>query len=215
MSKQSPWVKNTWKDYFSFNKRQRNGTLVLLSLIALLLIYLSIADYLPISNKPIDFSPFKMELANAGIKPFVTKEKNNIEPSHIDINSADTSLLMTLPKMTSYCAGMIVKYRKKLGGYYTTKQLAEVWGMDSSMYKAISGKVWVDTSLVYKININTADIKQLAYHPYIRYYLAKAIVNYREEHGLFASTIALHKMVAIDDSTYLKIEPYLITAKKL
>lgn len=201
-----------WKDYFSFNKKQRNGVLFLLAVIVLLLIYLFIADYFPANNKPIDFSSFKAELTKTG-RPSTINRKDSNTASRIEINSADTNLLMTLPKMTSYCAGMIVRYRKKLGGYYSTKQLKEVWGMDSAMYKASLGKVWVDTSLVNKININTADIKRLAYHPYIRYYLAKAIVNYREEHGLFASMATLHKMAAIDDSTYARIVPYLFIDK--
>jgi DNA uptake protein ComE-like DNA-binding protein len=111
--------------------------------------------------------------------------------------------------MTSYCAAMITRYRKKLGGYYSVKQLMEVWGMDSVIYKGLSDKVCIDTGLVHKININTADSKELGYHPYVKYYLAKAIVNYREQHGLFSSLSALHKMVAIDDSTYSRIVPYL------
>ncbi len=204
-------MKDTWKDYFSFNKRQRNGILVLCTLIVLLLLYLFIADYFPFQSNPIDFSSFKTELAKAGIKSSTATGKTSVPSSRVDINSADTNVLMTLPKMTSYCAYMIVRYRKKLGGYYTTRQLQEVWGMDSAMYKALQEKVWVDTTLLQKININRADIKQLGYHPYIRYYLAKAIVNYRDEHGLFASTQALHKMAAIDDSTYVKIAPYLTT----
>lgn len=202
-------MKDKWKDYFSFNKGQRNGILVLLSLIFLLVSYLFIADYFPLASKPVDFSAFKNELARAGIKPVPVNTKNNSEGSLIDINSADTTLLMSLPKMTSYCAGMIVRYRKKLGGYYSIKQLKEVWGMDSAMFQADINKVSADSLLVYKINVNSADIKQLGYHPYIRYYLAKAIVNYREEHGLFSSLSALHKMAAIDDSTYQKIVPYL------
>jgi len=207
-------MKDTWKEYFSFNKRQRNGILVLLSVITILLVYLFIADYFPPSSKPVDFSVFKSELEKAGIKASVANSNNNTHSSYIDINSADTDLLKTLPKMTSYCAGMIVRYRKKLGGYYCTKQLAEVWGMDSGMYKAVLPKAFADTGLVNKININTADIKQLAYHPYIRYYLAKAIVNYREEHGKFTSLSVLHNMAAIDDSVYARIIPYLTIDKK-
>lgn len=207
-------MKDTWKDYFSFNKRQRNGIAVLLSFIAILLIYLFVADYFPPSTQPIDFSLFKAELAKADIKSSPGNETHTITLSRIDINSADTSLLMTLPKMTSYCAGMIIRYREKLGGYYSVKQLAEVWGMDSAMFKALLSKVWADTGAVHKININTADIKQLAYHPYIKYYLAKAIVNYRGQHGLFASLSSLHKMAAIDDSTYSKIAPYLTVGEK-
>jgi competence protein ComEA len=207
-------MKDTWKDYFSFNKRQRTGIIVLLSLIALLLIYLFITDYFPVSSSPVDFSSFKTQLEKAGIKSSVTTEKGNVSASRIAINSADTNILMTLPKMTSYCAAMIVRYRKKLGGYYNIKQLTEVWGMDSVIFKALSNKVFTDTGSVVKININTADIKQLAYHPYIKYYLAKAIVNYREQHGLFASVAALHKIVAIDDSTYSRITPYLTVGNK-
>ena len=204
-------MKDTWKDYFSFNKRQRNGILVLASLIAILLLYLFLADNFPVQSNPVDFSSFRQELAKAGVKSSSAPEKTSPSSLRIDINSADTNLLMTLPKMTSYCAYMITRYRKKLGGYYTTRQLREVWGMDSNMYNALQNSVWADTALVQKININSADIKRLGYHPYIRYYLAKAIVNYRDEHGLFATTAALHIMAAIDDSTYLKIVPYLTT----
>lgn len=187
---------------------------MLSSLIAIMLIYLFIADYFPYSTKPADFSAFKAELEKAGIKPSDATEKSVItNTSAIDINSADTNILMTIPKMTSYCAGMIIRYRKKLGGYYSIKQLTEVWGMDSAIFKALASKAWVDSGSVHKININTADSKQLAYHPYIKYYLAKAIVNYREQHGLFTSLSALHKMAAIDDSTYSRIIPYLTIGK--
>jgi DNA uptake protein ComE-like DNA-binding protein len=207
-------MKGEWKDYFSFNKKQRNGITVIVLFIALLLVYIFMADYFPPTTKPIDFSSFKAELKNAGIKSSAINTKENASTSQIDINSADTNVLMTLPKMTSYCAAMVVRYRKKLGGYYSTKQLTEVWGMDSTMFKAMLNKVRTDSGLVNKININTADEKQLAYHPYIKYYLAKAIVNYREEHGLFASLSALHKMAAIDDSTYSRIVPYLTVGNK-
>lgn len=203
-------MKDTWKEYFTFNKRQKNGVLILISLIALLVVYLFISDNILPNSKPVDFSSFKKELQNAGINaPSGTLTNKNVS-FKIDINSADTNALMTIPKMTSYCASMIVRYRKKLGGYYSTGQLKEVWGMDSALYHSTLDKVKADTALVHKININTADIKQLAYHPYIRYYLAKAIVNYREEHGLFASLSDLYKMAAIDDSTYFRITPYLV-----
>lgn len=207
-------MKDTWKEYFYFNKTQRNGILILLSFIIILLVYLFAADYFPVSTKPVDFSSFKADLEKAGIKSSGANEKGNTRELQVDINSADTSLLRTLPKMTSYCANMIVRYRKKLGGYYSAKQLTEVWGMDTGMFKALIGKVFADSGAVHKININTADIKELAYHPYIRYYLAKAIVNYREQHGLFNSLNALHKMVAIDDSTYSRIVPYLTIGNK-
>jgi competence ComEA-like helix-hairpin-helix protein len=202
-------MKDTWKEYFAFNKKQRNGILVLLALIAALVLYLFIADYFPSASKPIDFSSFKKEIQNAGSNTATGTADNITHVLKIDINSADTNTLMTIPHMTSYCAAMIVRYRKKLGGYYSAKQLKEVWGMDSLIFNSAINKVYTDTVSVHKININTADVKQLAYHPYIRYYLAKAIVNYREEHGMFPTIDALHKMAAMDDSTYARIVPYL------
>jgi DNA uptake protein ComE-like DNA-binding protein len=201
-------VKDTWKEYLSFNKRQRSGLLVLLLFITAFIIYLLLSDYFPLTSKPADFTEFKSELEKAGIKISPEEVKSKVSGHLTDINSADTNTLMTLPEMTSYCAGMIVRYRKKLGGYYSTKQLTEVWGMDSAMFKAIITKVYADTGMLHKIDINTADLKQLAYHPYIKYYLAKAIINYREEHGLFTSVSSLHQMAAIDDSTYSRIAPY-------
>ncbi len=202
-------MKDTWKEYIAFNKKQRNGILVLLSLIGILIIYLFVADYFPLGSKQVDFSSFKMEIQNAGVNTLTGNLNSAPTALKMDINSADTNALMTIPHMSSYCAGMIVRYRKKLGGYYNTKQLREVWGMDSVIFNSTISKVRADSLLLHKININTADVKQLAYHPYIRYYLAKAIVNYREEHGLFESLAALHKMAAIDDSTYDRIAPYL------
>lgn len=202
-------MKDTWKEYFAFNKKQRNGILVLLAIIALLTVYLFISDYFPSAGKPIDFSSFKKEIQNVSANTSSGALSNTENALKIDINSADTNALMTIPKMTSYCASMIVRYRKKLGGYYNINQLKEVWGMDSILFNSAIGKVRADTALVLKVNINSADIKQLAYHPYIRYYLAKAIVNYREEHGLFSSVYMLRKMAAIDDSTYARIAPYL------
>ncbi len=202
-------MKDTWKEYFAFNRKQRNGIFVLLAIIALLTVYLFISDYFPSAGKPVDFSSFKKEIQNVNANPSSGTLSSTDNALKIDINSADTNAFMTIPKMTSYCASMIVRYRKKLGGYYSIKQLKEVWGMDSLLFNSAISKVRADTALIYKININTADIKQLAYHPYIRYYLAKAIVNYREEHGLFPALNALQKMAAIDDSTYSRIAPYL------
>jgi hypothetical protein len=104
-------MKDAWKDYFSFNRKQRNGIVILLLFIAILITYLFIADYFPSSSNPVNFTPFKAEIEKAGAThdgEFI----NTASAQAIDINSADTNVLITLPKMTSYCAGMIVRYRK-------------------------------------------------------------------------------------------------------
>ena len=51
--------------------------------------------------------------------------------------------------------------------------------MDSGRYQRLEEEVLVNPLDVESININTADIDELKKHPYIRYNMAKAIVNYR------------------------------------
>ena len=220
--------KDSWKDYFAFNRKQRNGILVLVVLISVMIIYLAISDYLPVSQKSVDFAPFKNQ-----IKKAYSTDSSKISLSHLasanshqprptdssgrasaishqllDLNSADTAQLIALPGMTRRCAIMIFKYGKKLGGYYSVAQLKEVYAMDSAIYANISDKVSADRNELHKINLNTADAKKLGKHPYVGFKLAKTIINYREEHGKFKSVSDLKNIVSINDSLFLKIMPY-------
>ena len=53
--------KNIIRDYFTFNRRERNGIFVLLSIILILILYLSFSD-LFFSKEKIDFSKFDKEI---------------------------------------------------------------------------------------------------------------------------------------------------------
>lgn len=55
--------KNSLRDYFTFNRRERNGIFVLLSIIVVLLIYLSLSDRF-YQDTPVDFSKFENEISN-------------------------------------------------------------------------------------------------------------------------------------------------------
>ena len=63
---------------------------------------------------------------------------------------------------------------------------------------------------VKKININTASVNEMKSHPYVRYNLANAIFQYRQQHGNFNSAEEIKKILIITDEIYLKIAPYLI-----
>ena len=82
-----------------------------------------------------------------------------------------------------------------------------VW--DSGRYQRLEEEVLVNPLDVESININTADIDELKKHPYIRYNMAKAIVNYRNQHGLFKSVDELSKIHLIKSETLQKVKPYL------
>ena len=55
-------MKQFIRDYLTFNKRERNGIIVLLSIISLLLIYLNISNTF-ITPEKVDFSKFEQEIA--------------------------------------------------------------------------------------------------------------------------------------------------------
>ena len=64
-----------------------------------------------------------------------------------------------------------------------------------------------DTTLK-KINVNTALSDEMKAHPYIRYALANAIIQYRTQHGNFSSIDDLKKIMLVTDDMYKKVEPY-------
>lgn len=78
---------------------------------------------------------------------------------------------------------MIVDYRQRLGGYYALEQLREI-RIDHHQLEA-----WlhIDPQAVHRINLNRAGIAQLRNHPYLNFYQAKAIVEYRRREGRLSS----------------------------
>jgi len=128
----------------------------------------------------------------------------------IELNTADSASLESLPGIGPALSGRIIKYRNKLGGFYNTDQLKEVWGLQDSVFQKIRDRVSLSGN-VEKININTADFSVLKSHPYIGYKLANVIINYRKQHGIFNSLDDIQKIIGIDEKTFNQLSHYLIT----
>ena len=137
---------------------------------------------------------------------FETTNSNKI----IDVNTADSLLLESLPGIGPALAVRIIKYRNKLGGFYTREQLKEVWGLPDSVFHKVKEKV-IFSDNANKININTADFLKLKSHPYIGYKLANTIINYRNQHGNFKSLEDIQKIILIDEKMFNRLSHYLIT----
>ena len=60
-----------------------------------------------------------------------------------------------------------------------------------------------------QLNINSASADELKQHPYLRYIIANAIVQYRSQHGNYAAVSDLKKIMLITDDIYNKMVPYL------
>ncbi len=126
-----------------------------------------------------------------------------------DLNECDSVSLLKLKGIGPYYAGKIVAYGKELGGYVSKRQLLEIWNFDSLKLIQIEDHISISLSEIRKIAINSDSIEVFKSHPYITYNIAKAIVNYRTQHGEFTQIDDLKQIRIIDDVLLNKIYPYL------
>ncbi len=129
----------------------------------------------------------------------------------LELNTADTITLTQLPGIGPSFAKRIIKYRDLLGGFAYKEQLFEVYGFDSLHFNQLENNVTVNADKIKRININLATFNELKSHPYIKYPIANAIVNYRKQHGNYAAISDLKRLVLIDDEIFRKFAPYLKT----
>ena len=118
---------------------------------------------------------------------------------HIELNSADTSLLKRVPGIGSAYAKAVVSYRERLGGYYQATQLLEIHGFPVTALQYFM----VDVKKVRKININRLKQSTLSNHPYINRRQANDIVTHR---NMFGQIKSLNELANYSDFTPDKIE---------
>lgn len=97
----------------------------------------------------------------------------------VDLNRADTTELKKIPGIGSGIARLISGYRQQLGGFYHLSQLKEI-NID---YLQLTDWFRIDTTSIRRIPINRASVDRLRHHPYLNFYQAKALVEYRLKHG--------------------------------
>ncbi|MGI6223003.1 MAG: helix-hairpin-helix domain-containing protein [Prevotella sp.] len=132
--------------------------------------------------------------------------KEKLKPGErIALNSADTAELKKVPGIGSYFAKQIVQYRKRLGGFSNSGQLMEIRNFpeDALPYLAVS------SGEVHKININKASLEELRDHPYISFYQARDIVQFRRMRGAIHSLQQLAALKTFPASAIKKLEPYI------
>jgi competence protein ComEA len=128
----------------------------------------------------------------------------------VELNSADSASLETIRGIGPVFASRIVAYRNRLGGFYRKEQLLDIYGVDSAKYAGFNGQVKVDSSVIQKINVNSATFEDFKKHPYLTYKQMNAIVQYRKQHGQYRSIEDLKKIAIMNEEILRKIEPYLI-----
>ncbi len=128
----------------------------------------------------------------------------------VDINAADSTAFDDLPGIGGKLSVRIINFREKLGGFYSIEQVAETFGLPDSTFQKIKARLVMNNNILRKININTASLEEMKIHPYIRYNIANAIVQYRKQHGNFLNVEDIKKIGLINDELFNKLSPYLL-----
>ena len=128
------------------------------------------------------------------------------EGEHVVLNTADTTALKTIPGIGPYFARKIVQYGERLGGYVNIDQLDEIedFPLESKQYLVIQD------AQPKKLNINQLSLNELKRHPYINYYQARAIEDYRRLHGPLKSLNELRLSKDFPPKAIERLMPYVV-----
>lgn len=134
------------------------------------------SDYQPYTSRGYQNVPYGEAPDSVPGRRFPAKLRQG---ERIDLNDADTVLLLKVPGIGPYFARQIVHNRKMLGGFYSVRQLLEIQDMPEEALPYFE----VNPAKVHRLNVNKLSLVELRRHPYINYYQAKAIVDYRRLYG--------------------------------
>ncbi len=153
------------------------------------------SDYLPASTLVKD-KPF-------GIDSTIYPQKI-AQDEHVVLNTADSATLRTVPGIGVHFSHEILKYGRRLGGYVSVDQLDEIdyFPQEAKRFFVIEG------ATPKKLNLNRLSLNELRRHPYINYYQARAIVDYRRQHGLMHSLDDLSLLRDFPPEAIIRLQPY-------
>lgn len=123
----------------------------------------------------------------------------------ISLNTSDTASFQKIPGIGSGYARAIVNYRDRLGGFYSVRQIEEIGGVPPEAEKFLK----VSPSEVHKLKINQLTVNQLRRHPYINFYQARAIYDFRRLHGPIKSLRQLSNDRDFPPAEIARLEPYM------
>ena len=170
--------------------------------------YRELEPYIRISSDYLPAATLVKESASATAKhdtTFVHHYPQKIaETAHVVLNTADTTELMTVPGIGPYFARKIVQYGQRLGGYVNVDQLDEIenFPAESKRFLVVEG------ATPQKLNVNKLTLNELKRHPYINFYQAKDITDYRRLHGPIKSLQDLRLLKDFPQAAIERLLPY-------
>lgn len=137
--------------------------------------------------------------------PVDSLEMKYAEGTVIELNHADTVQLKRIPGIGRGLARMIVAYRQRLGGFVSVDQLQEIPHLEASVNKWFR----LDTTDVRRLLVNRYGLDRLRSHPYMDFYKAKAILEYRRKYGKIKGLSQLSLWKEFSEKDLKRLAPYL------
>lgn len=227
-------MKQLLREYFTFNKRERNGIFVLLTIIVLLMAYLSISDRF-IQREEVDFTKFEREILTLNQEEQRTdysiqqkktdREKSTIIPVQrfpFNPNNLPADDWKKLG-LTEKQIRSIQKYESKGGVFRSKEDVKKMVVISPELYASLesyisipekkSKPIFSEKKKEYRANplleINTADSAQLTSIKGIGPYFAKNIIKYRNALGGYYSKEQLLEVWKFDKEKLDAIQTFI------
>jgi len=231
-------MKQFFKDYLSFNKRERNGIFVLL---LILILVIAIPRILPLfsSKDSVDFSAFQNDISK--FKKNIIKGNDSIKHENFDYDNVDRSVAenklnpfyfnpnnLSVEKWKELGFDdkqihIIKNYEAKGGRFYKKEDLRKIYGISENEYTVLEPYIQIPedhknnkkefTSFKSEknsvvIELNSADTAELKKLKGIGSYYAKKIIAYRTKLGGFYKKEQLLEVKGIDSARYAGFVDY-------
>ena len=209
--------------WFGFNKQQRNGLLVLCSIILLLFfIRLSISSI--IKSKPVllaSFSNTSLPNSNSGLLVSDSVSENNLFVFNPNLVTEEQLLQLGFKEKT---ARTFINYRNKGAHFRKKEDLLKVYGVTDELYSKLEAYILIDAEnktqktfskqepkvgkQIKVVELNTVDSIGLLPLPGIGPAYAKRILKYRSLLGGYYSIEQLREVYGFTDSLFQIVKPY-------
>ncbi|MDD2635364.1 MAG: helix-hairpin-helix domain-containing protein [Bacteroidales bacterium] len=210
------------KEYFNFSKRERNGIIVLLLILAII-VSIRITVNNTKHNKRIDFTEFEKD-----IDKFIAYQTPDFskKPSSFDPNTADADQLLCLGLSPRSVNG-ILQYREKEWKFYKPEDMLRVKDLTEEEFEHVKEFIHIpkksyskdykyqypkkdyvvkETELFY-FDPNTASKEELLSLGFLDWQ-SNNIIKYRNSGGVFSEAKDIEKIYGLDPAFVDKLKPY-------
>ena len=228
-------IKKRYREYFTYTRKERNGLIVLLIILFILILLKIYQNNKTVGQITIFNSDFQAKV-NTFENTLIPKKENKqktkeyfklsekkwkipAELFEFNPNNISSEDLMKLGFSEKQIATLI-NYRKKGGVFYNKKDLLKIYGIENSQYIALEPFIKIEKTTAFiefkeegeiskeilsLIELNAASKEQLKTIKGIGDIYANRIIKYRDLLGGYYSKSQLLEVYGIDSAIYLTI----------